>query len=160
MFGKVGCSAMHKIQREDTAACLRPIITLSPRRGSLRMLPTDNCTEASPAAKASRTGPMRDEYTCWLIPRNKALCFRLCCRAQRPIGGKRVRAHDDINVVPSSDVKRCAAHMLESWRMFMRRQTLTVCPKDRPLCWHADTIFGSAPGRAQALSRVGLNLGK
>lgn len=67
-----------------------------------------------------------------------------------------MRAHDDIDGVPSSDVKRCAAHMLESWMMFMRQQTLTVCPKDRPLCWYADAIFGGAP--FCALPRVGFNL--
>lgn len=155
MFGKVGCSTMHRIQREDTAACLHPIITPGHRRGSLRVLSTDNCTEASPAADASRT-----DCACGLIPRNKALCVRLCCRARRPIGGKSVGAHDDMDDVPSSDVKRCAANMLESWRVFMRRQTLTVCPKDRPLCWYADTIFGSEPGRAQALSGVVLQLGE
>jgi hypothetical protein len=54
MFGKVGCSTMHRIQREDTAACLCPINIRGHRRGSLRMLSTDNGPEASPTAKASR----------------------------------------------------------------------------------------------------------
>lgn len=48
---------MHKIQREDTAACLRPIINLGRWRGSLRMLSTDNSTEASPAAAGLEDRP-------------------------------------------------------------------------------------------------------
>lgn len=89
MFGKVGCSTMHKIQREDTAACFRPMNTLDPSRGSLRMLSTDNCIGASPAAKGSRTGPMRDEYTCWLILGTKHFVFH-CAAGSRGRSGAKV----------------------------------------------------------------------